>query len=172
MVMKKIESGEKTALDFANPKRAAKAQNISDRMTLQNNPRAFGLSESEKEGMIDQATQAATSKLQAAQSALGRMGLGGQGFQMGAFADAARGMAQAIPETAAKASAQALATSRAMIDREKARILGQLDTLAQRKQQANQYWGGRAIDIGQQMAAYGAEALGFTPGTKASGYEP
>lgn len=145
------------------PIKRAKAMLKADVEALEQDPQAFGMSQSEKDAQIAQAQGAASAQRQGAQRNLARQALGGQEFQAGTFEAAQNQIAEQAGATAAQASAAADQMSRQMIERESTRIRAELDAARARKREDNK--------MIAQMAMQGAQtaAAGATGGLAAAG---
>lgn len=167
-----IKVANQGASDIASgavhPRKVLKQQLAADTATLQHDPNALGLSDPERQKMIGDATQQANAQQNAAVSQLGQSALAGQGFQQGAFTEAAR----AIPDQGEKAAAQAAVgvnqLHRQMVDSEKARIMGELDAMRARKAENVKFWTQFGIDTNMAMTSAITEAMGATADTASS----
>lgn len=112
----------------------------SDWNALTKNPESLGLTDAERAKTVGAATQEATAAQNAQAAQLNQSALGGQGFQAGTFAETARGITKNTEDAAAKASAEAQALSSQMIDKEKQRILGEMDDARERTRQNTRFW--------------------------------
>lgn len=123
-----------------NPIKEQKQRLIQDYRTLQKNPDKLGLSPVEREKMLGEATRAATAQQQGQVTQMNQAALAGQGFQQGAFADAARDTSSAASEAAAKAAVGVGQLHQDLINKEKERILGSLDAAAQQTRENRRFW--------------------------------
>lgn len=99
-------------------------------------PGMLGLTESEINQRVSTAQQAAGAQAKASQAELARQSLAGQGFQAGAFTEAAQGVQEEAQKAGVAASARAHADSRRIQEREAARIRGDLEAARERARQA------------------------------------
>lgn len=109
-------------------------------------PDQLGLSETQRQAMINQATQAANAQQQGAITQLNQSALGGQGFQAGAFQQAAQGIADKGTDAAAKAAVGVNQLNAQMVDQEKQRIFQEMDAARGRAREDQQFWRQLGID--------------------------
>lgn len=122
-----------------SPVKDAKDQYQKDVAALQD-PQKLGLTDAERQKMISEATQQASAQQNAQTSQLNQMALGGQGFQAGTFADAARGVAQQTNDATAKAAVGVNQLNQQIIDNEKQRILSEMDAARERAKENTRFW--------------------------------
>lgn len=107
----------------------------------------LGLTQSQIQQQISSAQQAAGAQANAAQAALSQAALGGQGFQQGAFTEAAQGIQEEAQKAGTAASAQAHEMSRGIAEREALRIRTALDAQRERARQAAVATGQKAMGV-------------------------
>ena len=131
-----------------NPIKASKQMLANDVETMQKSPWEFGLSDSQKTGMVDRATAAMRSQLNQTAAQMNRAGISRGGDLAGRNAGAIRGLLDTEAQAAAGASGQAQTISQQMIMQEEARIRAELDAARARRKEANQQVGKAAGTIG------------------------
>lgn len=124
----------------------------------------LGLTQSQIQQQISSAQQAAGAQANAAQAALSQAALGGQGFQQGAFTEAAQGIQEEAQKAGTAASAQAHEMSRGIAEREALRIRTALDAQRERARQAAVATGQKAMGVVGGITSALGQLVGLPPG--------
>ncbi len=124
---------------YINPKKAAKEMLTQDYGLLKNNPSQLGLNKSEIGSQMRDAQSRAAAQVNASAAQMAQSALAGQGFQSGAMQQSARDMAQTAAQAGAAAGAGAHDASRKMIERETARIRGEVENQWVKKRDQERY---------------------------------
>lgn len=122
------------------PVKQSKMMLKSDLNRLQTDPDSLGLSQSQQETMIGNATQAARTGAQAQTAQLSRDALAGQGFQAGAFQQAQQNIADTAQDAGVQAAAGVNQLHTALVQQEKSRIMGDLDAARERTRENTRFW--------------------------------
>lgn len=159
LAAKGIQAGVKARQKQFKPIKEAKALLAADVEAMKQGK--LGLTASQIQQQISTAQQAAGAQAQAGQAALARQALGGQGFQQGAFTEAARGIQDEAQTAGVAASAQAHEMSRAIQEREANRIRGALDDQRQRAKEAAMATRDRALGLVGGLTSAAGDLLGI-----------
>ncbi len=153
--------------DRLRPVKTSKMMLKADLNRLQTDPDSLGLTQSQQENMIAQSTQAARTGAQAQTAALSRDALAGQGFQAGAFSQAQQGVADTVQDAAVQAAPGVHQLHTALVQQEKARILGDLDAARERTRENTRFWMQFGVDAFSSMMSTlnsGSGAMGMLGG--------
>jgi len=172
------EAVERDATVATKPKKF-KAHKEYDEMLRQRalqlaDPRGLGLSLSDKDEMVNQATLQATQQAAVNQRAINQAALAGQGFQAGQFAEASQRAGDVTAQAGSEASAAASELSQQLIEARSAQIRQELAIAAEQKRQRKQYWGTMGLKALQKNILPGASLVegglgGGGDGTELSG---
>ncbi len=119
---------------------------------LNSDPNKLGLTDAEKQQQVADATQQASAQVGNQNQQLGQMALAGQGFQQGAFANAAADGQQNVENVAASAAANAEADHLQKIEMARERIMQGLVALRASRQERRKFYADYAM-AGAQTAA-------------------
>jgi hypothetical protein len=141
-------------------KRRAKDMLLADVNTMNKTPWALGMTDAQKQEMVDQAQQTAGMQAASQQAELERQTMAaGSGLQAGYLQEASRGIADESGKAGAAASAQANLASRQLIEQRSAEIRGRLAGDVQQAIQSQQYWTDKGFEA-LGAAESGARFLG------------
>jgi hypothetical protein len=135
----------------AAPKRSKEAL-LGDLKRIQTNPQEAGLTLAEREGLTDEAKQAASAQAGTIATDIAQAGLGGTGWT-GQLAESARQVGKNVSEAVAGASSDAYKYSNEVARQFARDTRARLEAQQERARQNAQFWAQKGIDIGQAVAS-------------------
>jgi hypothetical protein len=146
-----------------NPRKEQVELLVKELELYKNDANKLGLSNAEKQQQVDAATRQASAQAGNQNQQLGQMALAGQGFQQGAFSNAAAGAQDSVANVAASASANAEAAHLQKIEMARERIMQGLAAERLTRRQNREYWANYVMAGVQTVASV------FVPGAGSGG---
>lgn len=119
----------------------------ADMERLAQGPQALGLSDSEKQQMLQESQEQANLAAQAQQANIAQQALAGGEFQQGAFADAQQAAGAAAQQAAQEATANVQAANQARIGSESERIQADMAAREKRNREAVKFWSQFGVNL-------------------------
>lgn len=135
-----------------------------DMQRLQEGPQALGLSESERERMLQEQMEASNAQAQAQQTAIAQQALSGGEFQQDTYAQAQQAAAQAQQTAAAQAQANVEAQNQQRITQEANRIRAEIAQKQAENEAKTKYWTDKGVNLALNIMSMAGGLPGIAAG--------